>query len=368
MKGIVLAITILLALFSSGCWDARDLGKTEIAIVSAHDLIREEEKTKEQDQIMISFLTPVMDKDAKEKSRIIKAAGETVGDARAVRANRYSTVTVTEIKSTLLGESLARQGLSDTLEVLYRNPFLSYQDNLAVVEGNAGDVLKPKTTVNIGETINSLLEEIPEQNFVPRVTLADFRKDVLNYGRNPVLPMLSKMGEDDVEISGLAVFKKDRMVGKFDQNQMKYLTLLRGEKANGVITYLLPGTEDVYVTLSGTNSRKVNVELTEDKAYINIDIFLVVDIIEVQKNYIFNENLERFQLTEEGARDYIVSKCGEVLAYLQNDYQVDALNIGAAARARYGKEIEFLDWDRLFAGSDITVNAQVKIRNYGAIK
>jgi len=182
-----------------------------------------------------------------------------------------------------------------------------------------------------------------------------------------VLPVLSKRGEDDVEISGLAVFRKDRMVGKFDQDQMKYLTLLRGDKARGVITYFQPGTEDVRVALFGTNSRKVDVELVDDKAYINIDIFLRADIIEAQKNYMFNEDLERFQLTKEGAQDYIESRCGEVLTYLQNNYQVDALNTGAAARARYGKEIELLDWDRIFAGADITVNAHVKIRNYGAL-
>ncbi len=370
MKGIVLATILLFVLFSSGCWDARDLGKMDIAIISAHDLVREGEKTKGKDQVMITFLAPVMDKNTQEKSLIIKTAGETVGDARAARANRYSMISTSEIRSTLFGESLARQGLSDSMDILFRNPFLSYQASIAITEGYAGDILKmkPKTSVNIGESVNSLLEAVPEQNFVPRVTLIDFRKDEHNYGRNPVLPILSKKGDDDVEISGLAVFRKDRMVGKLDLDQMKYLTLLRGEKARGVITYLQPGTEDVYITLQGANSRKVDVELVEDKAYIIIDVFLLADILEVQKNYLFDEDTERLQLTQEGAEDYISARCGEVLAYLQNEYQVDALNTGAAARARYGKEIELLDWDRLFDEADITVNTHVKIRNYGATK
>jgi len=151
-----------------------------------------------------------------------------------------------------------------------------------------------------------------------------------------------------------------------DRDEMKYLTLLRGEKTRGTITF--PVQEGVKVTLQGTNKRKVNVEMVDGRAYYAIDIFIIANIVEATGGYQFDPDLARFAETRQAAEAYIESRCQEIVTQLQNLYRTDALNLGAQARAVYGKAIEEIDSNELFTNSEITVNAHVKIRNYGGIR
>jgi len=371
MKKIILVLLTLFLFFLSGCWDAKDLGKSDIAIIATYDLAQESEKLKPGDRVVVDLQTPVMGEDVKEKAQVVESVGQTVGEGRNTRGNRSSRyVSITAIRSLIFGESLASEGLGDVLDIVYRNPFLSYTVKLAVVDGYAKDLLKvePKSFPYIGEEINGLLTYISQQNFVPQVNLAEFHIDETNYGRNPVLPVIAAKAKDKIEISGVAIFKKDFLVGKIDATKMVFLTLLRGDKGHGVITFPLPGEEEVLISLQGANSRKVKVGFEEDRAIIDIDIFFKGDIIEVEKSNILDKYMDKFELVKQGAKDYMESNCLEVLSTLQNDYRVDALNTGAVARARYGKSIEHSDWDELFSNADIRVNAHVKIRNHGSIQ
>lgn len=359
-------------LLLSGCWDARDVGKLNIALLATFDMAREEDKVNPDDRVLVTVLFPELTGGNPKKFLTIGSTGKTVGETRVDRANRsFRSISVNETRSLLFSEDFARRGLKESLDIVYRNPFLSYHVEMAVVEGYAADILKVnnKSAPATGENINNLLEIIPDQNFVPMVSLFDFRDDELDYGRNPVLPILSRDG-DNVEISGLAIFKKDKMVGKVDKNGMRFLTMLRGYNARGVITFPQPGGvgDEKYITLQGTNTRKVNVDIIDGRAYINIDIFIITDAIEVENGFILHGNMEKLAASQKAAEEYIVANCLEIVSKLQNQYRVDALNTGAFARAKYGKKILHLDWDSLFAEAEINVNAHVKIRNYGAIK
>lgn len=369
MKKIAALLMCLSLLFLNGCWDARDIGDVNIVLTASVDKAREEDKLHPADRVLVAFQMPVLDPGAQEKSHVIEATGETVGDTRPERASRsFRYLPFAEIQVLLFGEALARAGLQDTLDIVFRNPFLSYQTNLAVVEGYAKDILEIKTATapNIGIGLLGLLETAPKQSFVPEVTLHDFRNNEIQYGREPVLPVLSIQKKNIVEISGLAIFNDDRMVGKLDREEMKYLTLLRGDKARGSITF--PVQEGVKVTLQGTNKRKVDVEMVDGQAYYTIDIFMIADIVEATGGYQFDRDLERFAETQQAAEAYIESKCLDIVAQMQNIYMTDALNLGEQARAAYGKSIEDIDEDILFANSEITVNARVKFRNYGGIR
>lgn len=369
MKKIAALLMCLSLLFFNGCWDARDIGDVDIVLTASVDKAREEDKLRPEDRVLVTFQIPVLDPGAQEKSYIIEATGETVGDTRPERANiSFRFLPFTEIQVLLFGEELAREGLQDTLDIVFRNPFLSYKTNLAVVEGYAKDILEIKTVTapNIGIGLLGLLETTSQQNFVPKVTLHDFRNDEIPYGREPVLPVLSVRKKNVVEISGIAIFNDGRMVGKLDRDEMKYLTLLRGEKTRGTITF--PVKEGVKVTLQGTNKRKVNVDMVNGRAYYAIDIFIIADVVEATGGYQLDRDLDRFAETQQAAEAYIEFKCQEIVYQLQNLYRTDALNLGAQARAVYGKTIEEIDADTFFANSEITVNAHVKFRNYGGIR
>ena|GEM_PF-6533733 len=370
MRRALTTLFLVLALCSGGCWDARDLANVAIATVASFDLPREEEKTKPGDRVLVAVLQPVLSEGRKELVRVIKSSGRTVGDARSDRANRsFRMVEINMVRTLLFGEALSGKGLSDTLDIVYRNPLISYHGELAVVEGRAVDVLELKTTgpPNIGERVGSLLMEIPDSNFVPLATLADFHCDQFGFGRNPVVPLISRSDVAGVQIRGLAIFKKDRMVGKVDKEAMKYLTLLRGEQARGVITFPLPDREEGEGTLMCTGHRKVEVKMDGEKAEISIEVKVTGDLVEVEEGFL-NGSHEKINQVAEAAGEYIAANCREMVSRLQEEFMVDALNTGAIARAGYGRKIEKLDWDRVFSQAGIKVSARVKIRNYGAIR
>lgn len=368
----LLAAVIVSTMLASGCWDATDLGRTGIATAISFDLVREQDKVKPEDKVFLSILLPVLSPQTQERSRVLTAAGKTPGETRSERSNHaFRQITVSDLRSIVISEAMARQGVKDEMDILYRNPFLSYHVKMAIARGYAADIinLKPKWAPDIGQVLNNLLETIQQQNFVPSVTVIGFRCNLHGYGQNPVVPVIEEMTKekDNIDIIGLAIFKKDRMLGMVDKEQMKFLTMLRGEKARGVITFPLKGVRDKYITLQGTNSRKVEVTFEDGSPKIKIDIFLITDIVETG-GFMVGRELENYELVKKSAEDFIVSNCEGVISKLQLEYGVDATNAGTAARAKYGKAIEKQDWDTLFTMADVTIKANVKIRNHGAIK
>ena len=115
---------------------------------------------------------------------------------------------------------------------------------LAVVEGETRPLLEFQypDIDDIGEHIYKLLEQNIKSEQVVSSTLHEVAHDYYSAGRDIALPII-KRDKELVEISGIALFKKDKMIGKLSVDDSFYVKLSRDDYHAGKYELKIKGDD-----------------------------------------------------------------------------------------------------------------------------
>ncbi|MDQ0898080.1 Ger(x)C family spore germination C-terminal domain-containing protein [Paenibacillus sp. V4I7] len=89
---------------------------------------------------------------------------------------------------------------------------------------------------SVGSHIDQLLTQEAKIHEVPDVSLYSFVRDYYDDGTDPIAPMLIVKG-DNVEIDGIALFKKDRYIGKISADQNVPQVVIRIRLSGIILEY-----------------------------------------------------------------------------------------------------------------------------------
>ena len=154
----------------------------------------------------------------------------------------------------IFGRALAKEGLEMALDATLRDPRVSNRMYLAVVDGQAQDLLEADFT-NSMEKGRYILQQITsniKQGHLPRTSLHLFESALLGKGRDPYLPLLKSRGKK-IEIVGLALFADDKFIGSLNDEEMKFFRLLVENTNNS--TFEVQLNKDEYVSVQNNHSR-----------------------------------------------------------------------------------------------------------------
>ncbi|ABO51172.1 spore germination B3 GerAC family protein [Desulforamulus reducens MI-1] len=363
----VLLLLLLITVLTTGCWDAADVKDIVIPFIAGFDY----EKIKGQGKFYLYINNPVVG-EAREKSDVLVAEGETVGDTRVDRGNKSArSISVGDLKGFLFGKELASRGLEETFDILYRNPRISKTPNLAVVDGMAKDIfyLKPKNFQTVGENVLDMFKNSSKNNFIPDETIHNFRINALTPGFNPVLPVLSIHGQDKIKISGAALFKKYKMVAMINAEDMRVLTWLRGEEKKGDILFELTDKQGGVkkIAFEGGNKRSVKAKLENGQPVFEVEIKLKGMVAEALGDFRFAGEEKNVELAEKALEEQVKRQCESFIEDLQYKYRVDAILLGKYARIYWPELVEKQDWDEVFCNSEIRVKVKVVIQGSGEV-
>ncbi len=101
--------------------------------------------------------------------------------------------------------------------------------------------------------------------FSEKYSLIDFIIKSSSEGKNPIIPYLDIV-EDQLKITGVAIFDKTKMVKKLDIEDVKILNLLRENKGKGILTIQKNSKE--YINYYPQAKKRLNVI----KKIININL------------------------------------------------------------------------------------------------
>ena len=113
---------------------------------------------------------------------------------------------------------------------------------MAVVEGQTKPLLEYQypDIEDIGEHIYKLLEQNVKSEQVVSSTLHEVANDYYSMGRDIAMPII-KRDKELVEISGIALFKKDKMIGKLSIDDSFYVKLSRDDYHAGTLELKIKG-------------------------------------------------------------------------------------------------------------------------------
>lgn len=264
----------------------------------------------------------------------------------------------------ILSEDFSKFGIHHIIHTMFGNPLINDTGLVSVCKGKPEDILSFQVEgyPSSADYITSMLESSTKFNFFSdNYKFMDLYVRTESEGRSLVLPYVELKG-DKLQMTGMALFKKDKMVKKLDLAESKTLNMLRENKVKGVLK--LQEDSKKYLTYYAKTKRKVRCEKKEDKYTFFIDLSLNGDIVE---NHLYNdirENEETMKKFEKEMSEYVERISNNFIEEMQNNYKVDCLELGRVAAAKYGRHKD-IDWDEIASNADIKVNIKVKVDKMG---
>lgn len=378
MKKRLLIITIIASFLFSSCWDSREIN--ELGLVMAVGIDKSRDSLGYKVTVQIARPSAAANTGGQtgggDTVWIGGAEGSTIFDAiRNISKFSSRRVMWAHNNIIIIGEELAREGITPIVDFFTHNPELRMKTWVAVCRGEASAIVEAQTGM---ETIPALsISRLYRYN---DIVAKNIRTDMLTLFRDyrsetiqPIISTLNLLKKGDsgavstqVELSGGTVFKKDKLVGFLSPNESRGISWIRNEAKNAAVSVGVLGVEDKEISIEIRNIKtKIESEYKNNRAYFKIDFYGKGSITE--QDFPKNMDIEEFKLeVQNKANEKIKKQIKLSIDTVQKEYNSDVLGLGRTFHIQNKKlwntEVKG-KWDELYSKAVITVNTDVKIHS-----
>ncbi|ENH96805.1 spore germination protein QC [Gracilibacillus halophilus YIM-C55.5] len=285
------------------------------------------------------------------------AEGKTVESIRSkIETKTPKPVEQGTLLNILFGEELAKKGVQDILYGINENPVIGRGLHLAIAQGEAQSLLKQQ--INVEQTLPRYLDRLIKSNTkknIPRINLHDFNYRLTGEGMDPFLPIVQyDPDESSLNITGIALFKDDKMVDQIHYDQFFLFTILYQPTKDNTYQFFWE-EKDTFITISSINSKEQKRWITKDKGEIEVNVTgILTETNKVKLNTIKEKNrLEQAiskKLKEEAAQ----------LITLFQELEIDPLMMGTSAKATF-RDWRAKTWKERYPDTDIKANITINL-------
>lgn len=389
MKPVVtLFLCAVLLLVTTGCWNRRELN--ELAIVVALGI----DKAGTQYKVSVQVVDPTQIAEQKGAGAnrapvtMYTATGKTVIEAlRKMTTISPRKMYLSHMRILVFGEALARDGIAKVLDLVSRGRELRTDFFIVVSKGStAEDVLKILTSIEkipANHLYASL--ETAQNQWAPEttVTLDELLNDLMRQGKHPVLSAVEIKGNQEtgqsvnnlqtistptkLAYAGLAVFKKDRLIGWLNENESKGYNYIQNKVRSTIGLVSCPKGGEISMEVFNTKT-DVKGKLVDGKPHIDVLIRMEQNVAEVQCKIDLTKQ-ETFVQLENISIKRLRNIIQMSLDKVQKTYKVDIYGFGEAIHRSEPKAWARLkkNWDEQFADLPVNIKLDIKIRRMGTI-
>ncbi|MGH4120495.1 Ger(x)C family spore germination protein [Clostridium sp.] len=255
----------------------------------------------------------------------------------------------------LISEGYARYGLETLIEDRFRNPETNSKAYMAVCKGKAEDFLKynKKGYSNASEYMSGLIEFYSNYSFFSNnYKIMDAYVRIGAEGRSLTLPYI-ELTEEGIEITGMAIFKDDKMVHLADIHKSKILNILKNDNVRGILS--LQKSSKEYIDFdAASKKRKVKCYKQGEKYSFNIYLTFTGAVTNNEMYADMKADINKKKEFEKDMEKSIEKQCDEFIKTMKSDYKVDCLSLGREAAAKYGRQ-KMTDWNKVVSNAEIKV-------------
>ncbi|WP_180232910.1 Ger(x)C family spore germination protein [Bacillus sp. AFS055030] len=264
----------------------------------------------------------------------------------------------------IFGKELAENGVSYFIKAVCRDPLIGSNAILAVSEEPVEELLK-KNLHKDSNYIYKLIEQNFKTQFVPVPTIHSFLFDYYGEGRDASLPFIKTNEKGNIEVNGLAVFKKDKLDFILDPKESLLYKILRGRVIRGQTEFNIQKGKKIDTgilsILNGNEKKYINTKKGKTKVKFDITLKGMVkdypdwlDLMKRKNNILLNNQLEK-QMEEDFEK---------LLLHFQ-ERQVDPIGIGDLARVHSRKWNEKEFYEKVYPAIEYDVNVKVVLFQSG---
>jgi len=299
---------------------------------------------------------------------VFNGMGETIGKTRGDRQSQFNKKFMVGLERVvLLSEDFSEYSIKPLIDIFFANPNVNDTAATVVCKGKAEDLLKlsiPGYTTS-SDYIEGMLLNATELNFLSNNNkVMDIYVRMNGEGRNVVLPYIQIIDKMP-KITGLALFDKDKMIGKVDMNDVKSLNLLRENNVRGMLSIQKNSKE--YIDFYCTSKRKVKCDKINGKYVFTIDLSVIGDVVSNSLYINMHGDSKVKEKFQEDMAKTIEAIGKDFIGKIQSEYTVDVLELGRVAAATFGRGTG-ANWNEIICNSNLTkinIKATVKVDNMG---
>ena len=383
-KRVLLCICIALSLFVTGCWSRTELNELAIAVGLGIDKAGNEYKI----SIQIAEPGEVSGKTASGMAPVtlFQATGTTVLEAiRKITTVSPRRIYFSHLRIFVIGESLAREGIRNSLDLIARDPETRNDFLIVVAKGsNAEDTLRVLTNLDKvpSSSLFSTLDTSQKQwASTTKVTMDTLISALVSEGKHPVLaglqlkgPLNTGEGKENVELvkspaqlkyTNLAVFKKDKLIGWLTEEEGIAYNYINNHIQNTVNYVTCPDGGNISLKVIRSET-KVKGSILDERPRIDIEVVTEANVGEMQCHLDLTKAQTIVDL-EKWANRKTEQSIEKTVDRVQQDYKADIFGFGEVihrSNPKYWKKVK-KDWDQMFMKLAIHVKVNTKIQHTG---
>lgn len=386
MIAVILVCCVCLLL--TGCWSRRELNELAITVGLGIDKVG--------DNFIVSaqVVDPgqVAMKSGGGANRVpvtvFQETGKTIVETlRKMTTSAPRRIYLSHLRMLIIGEEMARSGISETLDFLSRGHETRTDFFIAIAkDARALDVLNVLTP----------LEKIPANNmFYSLETSAKFwapthgifLDEMINNlsaeGKSPAVTGIQLKGNSskgdslnnilsvtpfaELEYAGLGAFHKDKLIGWLNDDESKGFNYIQGFVEQSIGHLECPDGGKIGTDVIRTHTR-VKGNVVDGKPSILIRLYAEGDVAEVSCD-IDLQNPDTIIKLSEQVNEEFVKLIYSPIRKAQQELKIDFLGFGNVFRKSYPKEWEQwkTNWNEMFTEMPVQVEIDYRIRRIGTI-
>ncbi|WP_159884716.1 Ger(x)C family spore germination protein [Paenibacillus puerhi] len=342
IRRLGLAAAALLLL--SGCWDRTEINDLAFILSTAIDLEKD-------GSVRYTVMLPLPGSmggasgggggtvSGGNKSYYLDSeTGKTFREAQAKLQKRMARrMTLAHRRTVLVGESAARErGVLDIFDGTPRSPESRMTTYFIITKGNAYELLQ--ATPQFERFPSEAIRELAKSRMVTDLNLKDFALALSMPGSDPVAIHMgvkeSSKGlksSKEIEVLGYGQFKRDKLVGIFEEREAAGLTLLRPGSIN-LSTMLQTEGQYFDIKMFDTDT-SIKARLKDEQLSFHINIETKAKVLESSKFYDFSQPRKISEI-EEKLSAYI-RQCIEEAFKRMQEKETDSAQLGQYVRDTY---------------------------------
>lgn len=260
----------------------------------------------------------------------------------------------------VISEEAARAGIDNIIDILYKSQWVNDNGFMIVCKGKAKDILEEKIEgyPSAADYLEGMAYSTKTYDFFSKeYSLLDVVQTLDAEGKNTILPYF-EIKEGQPEITGMAIFNKDKMIYKIGIEDMRLMNILRNNKGAGIINF-----QENYKKNIGFDTnvkRKIKCIKEGEKYKFTINLSISGNVIANELYPDLKDNPDIQSKFENEMAALVKKKCELFIGKMKSEYKMDMINLSQAAIAKYGRDTG-TDWNKVIPESDIEVNVKVKV-------